>query len=149
VPTTKRQRTIAAPPEAVWRVVGDANHLPRWWPRVRRVEAVSEAGWTKVFMTGKGRPVRADYTLLETEPPRAISWSQELEDSPFERLMDEAVTEVRLAPAASPEGDVTDVTIVLRQRLRGWARFAPFLVKRGTRRLLDEALDGLEQCTAR
>ena len=100
VPTTKRQRTIGAPPEAVWRVVGDANHLPRWWPRVRRVEAVSEAGWTKVFMTGKGRPVRADYTLLETEPPRAISWSQELEDSPFERLMDEAVTEVRLAPAA-------------------------------------------------
>ena len=63
--------------------------------------------------------------------------------------MDEAVTEVQLAPAASGEGDGTDVTIVLRQRLRGWARFAPFLVKRGTRRLLDEALDGLEQCTAR
>jgi hypothetical protein len=41
------------------------------------------------------------------------------------------------------------VTIALRQRLRGWARFAPFLVKRGTRRLLDEALDGLEQCTVR
>jgi uncharacterized protein YndB with AHSA1/START domain len=146
VPTTTRRRTIGAPPEAVWRVVGDANHLPRWWPRVRRVEAVSESGWTKVFMTTKGRPLRADYTLLEVQPPHAISWSQELEDSPFERLMDEAITEVTLAPGA---GDGTEVTIALRQRLRGWARLAPFLVKRGTRRLLDEALDGLEQCTAR
>jgi uncharacterized protein YndB with AHSA1/START domain len=149
VPTTTRKRTISATPEAVWRVVGDANHLPRWWPKVRRVEDVSDAGWTKVFMTGKGRPLRADYTLLETEPPRAISWSQELEDSPFERLMTEAVTEVRLAPAPLGESEGTEVTIVLRQRLRGWARLAPFLVKRGTRRLLDEALDGLEQCTAR
>jgi hypothetical protein len=56
------------------------------------------------------------------------------------------VTQVRLEPAY---GDGTEVTIVLRQQLRGWARFAPFLVKRGTRRLLDEALDGLEQCTVR
>jgi uncharacterized protein YndB with AHSA1/START domain len=145
VPTTMRKRTINAPPEDVWRVAGDANHLPRWWPRVRRVEEVSLAGWTKVFMTQKGKPVRADYTMLARDEPRSISWKQDLEDSPFERLMDEAVTEVTLAPA----GDATDVTITLRQKLRGWARFAPFLVKRGTRRLLDEALDGLERCTAR
>lgn len=145
MPTTMRKRTINAPPEDVWRVAGDANHLPRWWPRVRRVEEVSLAGWTKVFMTQKGKPVRADYTMLARDEPRSISWKQDLEDSPFERLMDEAVTEVTLAPA----GDATDVTITLRQKLRGWARFAPFLVKRGTRRLLDEALDGLERCTAR
>jgi uncharacterized protein YndB with AHSA1/START domain len=145
VPTTTRSRTIAAPPEDVWRVAGDANHLPRWWPRVRRVEAVSLAGWTKVFMTQKGKPVRADYTVLARDEPRSISWTQDLEDSPFERLMDEAVTEVTLEPA----GEATDVTIALRQKLRGWARFAPFLVKRGTRKLLDEALDGLERCTAR
>ena len=25
-----------------WRVAGDANHLPRWWPRVQRVENVTE-----------------------------------------------------------------------------------------------------------
>jgi uncharacterized protein YndB with AHSA1/START domain len=146
MPTTTRTRTFDAPPEAVWRVVGDANHLARWWPRVRRIEAVSEGGWTKVFMTAKGKSVRADYTLLETRPPHAISWTQELEDSPFERLMDEAVTEVSLEPAGDER---TQVSISLRQRLRGWARFAPFLVKRGTRRLLDEALDGLEQCTVR
>jgi uncharacterized protein YndB with AHSA1/START domain len=146
VPTTTRTRTIGAAPDAVWRVVGDANHLPRWWPRVRRVEAVSPAGWTKVFLTQKGRSVRADYTLLQSAPPHSIAWTQELEDSPFERLMDEAITEVQLAPAA---GDATEVTIALRQQLRGWSRLAPFLVKRGTRRLLEEALDGLERCTAR
>ena len=145
MPTTTRTRTIAAPPEDVWRVVGDANHLARWWPRVRRVEAVSPAGWTKVFMTRKGKAIRADYTLLETEEGRSITWSQDLEDSPFERLMDEAITEVAVAPA----GEASEVTIALRQKLRGWARFAPFLVKRGTRRLLDDALDGLEECTAR
>ena len=143
--TTTRTRRIGAEPEAVWRVVGDANHLPRWWPRVRRVESVSLAGWTKVFMTAKGKPVRADYTLLATDPPRSISWSQDLEDSPFERLMDEAITEVELVPV----GEDTDVRITLRQKLRGWSRLAPFLVKRGTRKLLDEALDGLERCTAR
>ena len=145
MPTTMRKRTINAPPEDVWRVAGDANHLPRWWPRVRRVEEVSLAGWTKVFMTQKGKPVRADYTVLARDEPRSISWTQELEDSPFERLMDEAITEVAIAPA----GEASEVTIALRQKLRGWARFAPFLVKRGTRKLLDEALDGLERCTAR
>ena len=145
MPTTTRKRTIGAPPEAVWDVVADAHHLARWWPRVRRVEAVSPTGWTKVFMTEKGRAVRADYTVLETDPQRSIAWRQELEDSPFERLMDEAVTEVDLEQV----GEGTEVTLTLRQKLRGWARFAPFLVKRGTRRLLDEALDGLEECAVR
>lgn len=146
MPTTSRTRIIDASPDDVWTVVGDAHHLARWWPRVRRVEAVSESGWTKVFKTEKGRSVRADYTILEADPPRAIAWRQELEDSPFERLMDEAVTEVRISPSGSA---ATKVTVELRQKLRGWARFAPFLVKRGTRKLLDEALDGLEQCTVR
>jgi uncharacterized protein YndB with AHSA1/START domain len=144
VPTTTRKRTIASSPEDVWRIVGDAHHLARWWPRVTRVEGVTESRWTKVFKTEKGRAVRADYAVIAADPPWSIAWSQELEDSPFERLMDEAVTRVTLAGV---EGTGTEVTIALAQKLRGWARFAPFLVKRGTRKLLDEALDGLEQCT--
>jgi uncharacterized protein YndB with AHSA1/START domain len=144
VPTTTRTRTLDTSPDDVWRVVGDAHHLARWWPRVKRVEAVTESGWTKVFVTQKGKSVRADYAVIAAEPPWSIAWAQELQDSPFERLMDEAVTKVSLAPA---EDGCTKVTIALQQKLRGWARFAPFLVKRGTRKLLDEALDGLEQCT--
>jgi alkyldihydroxyacetonephosphate synthase len=38
VPTTKHTRTIAAPAGEVWELIGDPHHLPRWWPRVARVE---------------------------------------------------------------------------------------------------------------
>jgi uncharacterized protein YndB with AHSA1/START domain len=141
LPTTARTRTVSAAPEAIWDVVADPHHLPRWWPRVGRVEGVERNRFTKVFMTEKGRPVRADFVMEETEPPRAVRWRQEIEDSPFERVLDAAVTEVRLAPADG----ATAVTIELRQKLRGMARLAPFLVRRATRRLLDEALDGLER----
>jgi uncharacterized protein YndB with AHSA1/START domain len=145
VPVTSRTRTVQAPREAAWDLVSDPHHLPRWWPKVRRVEAVGPHGWTKVFVTERGRSVRADFTLLEAVAPERVSWRQELEDSPFARLLDEAITEVRLADA----GAGTEVTLVLRQRLRGWARFGPFLVRRATRRLLDEALDGVERCLVR
>jgi uncharacterized protein YndB with AHSA1/START domain len=145
MPTTTRRRRIAAHRQAVWDLVSDPHHLARWWPRVRRVEDVSGGGWTKVFVTAKGRTVRADYELVDSRAPERVAWRQELEDSPFERLLDDAVTEVSLVE----EGAATDVTITLRQKLRGFARFAPFLVRVATRRLLDEALDGLERCLAR
>ena len=145
MPTTRRTRTIAAPPEDVWRVVGDPHHLPRWWPRVRRVESVDSQSFTMVLLTEKGKPVRADQRLLHSERPRHRAWRQELEDSPFERLMDEAVTEIALVEA----GGATDVSIELRQKLRGMARFGGFLVRRANRRLLDEALDGLEHACGR
>jgi hypothetical protein len=89
--------------------------------------------------------VRADYELLDSRRGERLTWRQEVEDSPFERVLDESVTELRLAPA----GQGTEVTIELRQKLRGLARLGPFLVRRGAKRLLDEALDGLERCTAR
>jgi uncharacterized protein YndB with AHSA1/START domain len=145
VPKTARSRTIAADPEQVWKVVADPHHLPRWWPKVRRVEDVRSGAWTKVFMTERGRPVRADFELLESRRLEHLAWRQEIADSPFERVLDESVTEVRLEPA----GEGTAVTIELRQKLRGLARLGPFLVRRGARRLLDEALEGLERCTAR
>ncbi len=144
MPTVSRTRTVQAPRDVAWDLVSDPHHLPRWWPKVRRVEHVGAHGWTKVFVTDRGRTVRADYTLLEARRPERLSWRQELEGSPFERLLDEAVTEVVLAG----DGPSTEVTLVLRQRLRGWSRFAPFLVRRGTRRLLDDALDGVQRCLA-
>ena len=145
MPTTKRTRQIDADRDAAWELVSDPHSLPRWWPKVRRVEHAGPLAWTKVFVTERGRTVRADYRLLASEEPRRRSWTQQLEDSPFERVLDEAITEVRLA-SAGEAGAATDVTLVLRQRLRGWARFAPFLVRRATRKLLDEALDGVQRC---
>jgi uncharacterized protein YndB with AHSA1/START domain len=141
MPTTRRSRTVPAAPEAVWRVVGDPNHLPRWWPKVQRVENVDAGGFTKVFGTSKGRPVRADFRVVDTDPPRMRRWLQLVEDTPFEKIMSEAEERADVEPAA----DGAVVTLETRQTLRGLSKLGSFLVKRATRRQLDEALDALER----
>jgi uncharacterized protein YndB with AHSA1/START domain len=140
VPTTRRSRTLAVSPEEVWRVVGDPHHLPRWWPRVTRVEGVRGGRFTEVLTTDQGRAVRADFVVVEQRVRELCAWEQELAGSPFERLVAFARTEVRLAP----EGSGTRVTLEMRQRMRGTARVGGFMVRRATRRILDGALDGLE-----
>lgn len=124
-------------------MVSDPHHLPRWWPRVSRVEAVEGDAFTEVLKTAKGKLVRADFTLVEVdEVGRRLVWSQELEGSPWERLLASAETEVRLMA----KGGDTDVTIELRQALTGFfPRFGGFLVRRAASATLDEALDGLER----
>jgi uncharacterized protein YndB with AHSA1/START domain len=140
MPTTRRTRTLAAPPAAVWTIVGDPYHLPRWWPRVDRVEAVAGDRFTELLRAKSGRAVRADYRVAERRKERLMRFEQELEGSPFERVLAEASTEIALEPGAGG----TVVTIALRQRLRGLSRFGGFLVRRASRKILDEALDGLE-----
>jgi len=141
MPTTRRTRFVGAGPDDVWRLVADPDHLPRWWPRVVRVESVAAERWTKVLGTEKGKSVRADELLVENEPLRRRVWTQELDESPFERMFREVTTEVVLAP----EGDGTRVTLALHQRLRGVNRLGGFLVRRASGRVLDEALNGLER----
>jgi uncharacterized protein YndB with AHSA1/START domain len=145
MPRTARTRVLDAAPADVWAVVADPHHFPRWWPRVERVEAVDRGTWTKVFVTKKGRPVRADFAVVEAREPSLVRWRQEVEDSPFERVLGDAVTEVTIEPAQ----DGARVTIVQRQKLRGLARLGGLLVRRATGRVLDEALDGLERACVR
>jgi uncharacterized protein YndB with AHSA1/START domain len=64
VPTARRSRTIAASVEEVWDVIRDPHHLPRWWPRVNRVEDVDGGAFTEVMTTAKGNVVRADFQLV-------------------------------------------------------------------------------------
>jgi uncharacterized protein YndB with AHSA1/START domain len=136
-----RSRTVAAPLEVVWQVAGDPRALPRWWPRTERVEGVSEAGWTSVLRSARGRAVRADYRVEASEPPRRRAWAQRIEGTPFEPVLAESRCEVRLAPAA--EG--TEVVLEARQRARRWGRLGGFLLRRALRRQLDEALAGLAE----
>jgi uncharacterized protein YndB with AHSA1/START domain len=143
VPTTRVSRTLTASPEAVWVVVADPWHQARWWPRVVRMEAVEDGRFTQVLGTARGRGVRADFHLLEVEAPRLVRWEQELEGTPFERLLAEAVTAVELTPADG--GDATTVAIELQQRLHGWSRLTPWLFRRAARRQLGEALAGLDR----
>ena len=68
-----------------------------------------------------------------------LSWRQELEETPFERILAESATEIVLHP---DEGG-TRVEIALRQRPRGWARFSPLQLRSAARKQVQGALDGL------
>ena len=144
MPSVERKRVVGAQPEAVWKLVADPEHLPRWWPGVARVEDAHPEQWTKVFTSPRGRSLRADFTRVSADPPRRLVWRQELEASPFERFMRESLTTVDLEPDAGG----TKVSIRIAQKLRGMARFGGFMVRRATRRQIDEALDGLERIAA-
>jgi uncharacterized protein YndB with AHSA1/START domain len=140
-----RSRTLPAAPEAVWKVVADPRSLARWWPRVERVKGVRPDGWTAVLRSSRGRPVRADWRLDGQEAGRRRAWVQEIEGTPFAKVLAERRVEARL----EPDGDGTRVTIELRQRGRGMARFGRFLLRRAAKRELDLALNGLWRATSR
>jgi len=139
VPRTRRSRTMDATPEQVWRTVCDPHHLPRWWPRVQRVEGVDREHFTEVLSTDKGRSIRADFRVVDSRAPEVRRWVQQVEGSPFERLLRSAETEVRL----EREGDATRVSVTLSQRLKGVGAFGGFMVRRANGRLADEALERL------
>lgn len=124
-------------------MIGDPHHLPRWWPRVTRIEDVEGRAFTEVMKTTKGKLVRADFELVETdEQGRSLRWEQRLEGTPFARLLSSAETRVRL----EQDGEGTSVTIELRQTLNGFfARLGGFMVRRAAAATIDEALDGLER----
>jgi uncharacterized protein YndB with AHSA1/START domain len=172
MPTASRSRTIAAPAQELWEVINDPHHLPRWWPRVTRVEDVTLTGtgeddaFTEVMRTRKGKLVRADFKIVaRDEASHSLTWSQILEGSPFARVLKSAETEIRLTPAqasAPPSrGDevaeprpATVVSIELRQEMAGYspssglfmgfsARFGSPMVRRAARATIDEALEGL------
>jgi uncharacterized protein YndB with AHSA1/START domain len=142
--TARRSRTIGASPQTIWEVLEDPHHMPRWWPGVTRMEGVEDERFTQVFTTKKGRPVRLDFRILESEAPWRRIWEQELIGSPLERVLAESVTEVVLEP--EPGG--TRVSIEQRQKLRGYSRTGGFMWRRATASRLDEALEGLAHICA-
>ncbi len=101
MPTTKRSRVLDAPPDKVWRIVGDPHHLPRWWPKVRRVEGVSGGRFTQVMRTEKGKDVRADFRVVEQDPPRLLRFVQDVEGTPFEGFCARARPTSRPSPPAT------------------------------------------------
>lgn len=135
----KRTHVVNAPRERVWELVSDPYSLPRWWPRVQRVEEASPQAWTMVLSSERGKAVRADYTRTQAEPPARLEWQQELAETPFERFLAEARLTIALEEA---EGG-TSVSLTSRERMRGLARLGGLMVRRATGRRLDEALERL------
>jgi uncharacterized protein YndB with AHSA1/START domain len=141
VPTVKRSRSLHASPEDVWRVVSDPERLPGWWPLVTRVEEATPEAWTEVLASPRRKVVRADFTLVESEPLRRRVWRQEVAETPFERILAESIRAVELEPERD---NSTSVAISVHHKPRGWARLAFVQLRRATARQVNEALDGLE-----
>jgi uncharacterized protein YndB with AHSA1/START domain len=141
VPVVTRHSGFDAPLERVWNVVSDPYSLPRWWPRVQRVEEVSDSGWTMVLMSDRGKPIRADYTLAESCPMELLEWQQELEETPFERMLSQSRIVIELAQ----DDNAGKTAVVLRstERLRGLARLGSPMVRHATRKRLSQALEQL------
>jgi uncharacterized protein YndB with AHSA1/START domain len=146
-----RRRTLEAPVPAVWKLVSDPYALPRWWPRVSRVEDVdTRAGgrrsqWTKVLETNHGRGVRADYRCLSSAVNERYVWEQQLENSPFAKHIKFSRVEIEMH--AGGEGE-TRVVMTSQQTMRGMSRLGGWLMRKGQRDILDGALDGLERALA-
>jgi uncharacterized protein YndB with AHSA1/START domain len=138
-----RSRTLLAGAPAVWAVLADPYSLPRWWPLARRVEGVSETGWTVVLGREGTRGVRADQRLEASEPGRLRRWALVVPGSPFARVVSASVTEARLEPG---EDGTSTLTLELRQAPAGWARLGRPMLRRAARNQLEEALDGMARC---
>jgi uncharacterized protein YndB with AHSA1/START domain len=141
VPVVKQHHGFDAPLERVWKVVSDPYSLPRWWPRVQRVEEVSDEGWTMVLLSDRGKPIRADYSLRRAEPMELLEWRQELEETPFERMLSRA--ELVIEVGRDEDTGVTGVSLRSTERLRGLARLGSPMVRRATRKRLNQALEQL------
>ena len=140
----RRETVVPRAPDEVWQVISDPAQLPRWWPGVTRVEDATPQAWTTVLTSPKGKSVRMDFTRVEASAPTRLVWRQEVEQSPFERILTEATTSLELSEAEAG----TRVAIALDQKPRGWARFAPLQFRAAGTRQVQGALEGLERLFA-
>jgi uncharacterized protein YndB with AHSA1/START domain len=149
MPSVSRHRVVAASVARVWELVSDPYNLPRWWPRCVRVEDVGGGGgagerrsrWTAVMETEKGRTVRADFRCTSAAERERFVWEQELEGSPFERILAASSVRIDLEPA---DGESAKVSLRSVQKLRGLSRLGSPMMRGGSGRNLDAALDGIE-----
>ncbi|MFL5832906.1 MAG: SRPBCC family protein [Solirubrobacterales bacterium] len=141
-----RKRTLEAPIGDVWKLVSDPYNLPRWWPRVSRVENVEGGGgrrtrWTKVLETAEGRGVRADFRCVSSAERERYVWEQELAGTPFERHLNGLQVDVRMRE----RDGATEVSIAEEQSLKGMSKLGSPLMRRARGDVLDEALNGIER----
>ena len=71
---------IAAPPEAIWRVMCDLSRLPEWYFPSQRVEVIDPGPvhpgtrFVLWIRTAAGVVVRAPGEILMVEPSRRLQW---------------------------------------------------------------------------
>jgi uncharacterized protein YndB with AHSA1/START domain len=146
VPKVTRSRVIPTERARVWDLISDPHSIPRWWPRSKRVEDVRgdglDARWTAVLETERGSAVRADFRCTTYTDGSTLAWEQELEGTPFERILRRAGLRIDVSAAGAGEALVA---LTSTERLRGLSRLGGAMVRGAARRRLDEALDGIER----
>jgi uncharacterized protein YndB with AHSA1/START domain len=169
MPTSSDTRLLPVVPQPLWELVSDPHHLPRWWPRVERVEGVGDAAFTEVLRSERGRLVRADFEVVERDDVgMRLIWAQQVEGTPFARVLAASEIEVRVQPrTGSDENAGSDVTITLTQTPHAWlpaantgpagafalldglfARVGGPMVRKAAEKTVRGALDGLERIAA-
>jgi len=140
-----RSRVFEVEPRRIWDLVSDPYSLPRWWPRVLRVEDVRGSGkrarWTTVLETERGTGVRADYRCVGATEGERYTWEQEVSGTPFDRILRRSSMEVGVGTDAAG----TRVTLTSDESLRGLSRLGATMMRGASRRRLEEALDGIDR----
>lgn len=124
------ERSIPAPPDALWPLVSDPARLPDWFTFAERVEVLDDdpdgpgqrrrqyGHWGK-------RESEVDQLITRWEPPRALAWRHQAErlngkpaprfaastDFTIELVPDGAGTRVRLRSAQVPAGPLRGLVI--------------------------------------
>ncbi|MHB1538577.1 MAG: SRPBCC family protein [Solirubrobacteraceae bacterium] len=166
MPSASASASVDAPAQQLWELVRDPHHLPRWWPRVQRVEAVDPDAFTEVLLSDRGRIVRADFLVVERdEQALQLRFAQQIAGTPFQRILAASETAVQLRPHGERSGAPTLVTVTLEQTLPGvlrrggettavgprrgayglFSQLGSPLVRRAALRTVKEALDGLQR----
>ncbi len=121
-----RESRIAAPAEAIWKVVSDPDRAPDWFTFAERVEVRAGQGVGQL-RTQHGRwgskHAEVDQEITHFEPNHLLAWrhvAERLDGKPAPRFA--ASTEFRVE--LEPTGDATTVSLRSRQEpastLKGW-----------------------------
>ncbi len=166
MPTASETRVLQAPAGVLWELICDPHHLPRWWPRVERVEGVQGALFTEVLRSGSGQRVRADFEIVKRdEREMRMVFEQQVAGTPFARVLSASVTEVHVQPRMGMnDSAATEVSITLAQTPHGWfggasanqpagfpmlnglfARLGSPMMRKAAINTVKEALDGLDR----
>ena len=97
--------------------------------------------WTTVLSTERGTGVRVDYECTGSTHGERYVWEQDIEGTPFERILRSAALEIHL----DGRNGGTVVTLAGSERLRGLSRLGSPMMRRAIGRRLNEALDGIER----
>ena len=143
MPRTLEHKQLSAPAREVWVMVSDPYRMPEWWPRVERVEGVSDGQFTQIMRSKSGRIVRGDFRILISDASAmTLEIEQLIEGTPFASVLSRSTARVAI------EGDHErcEVAVELDQEpASGLARIGSLFISRAARSTAREALDSLER----